>query len=174
MYENTEGFFQVIYISEALIYIFFLEGCIYLYLEDRFYREEKTKRDLSSPGSIPKWLQWTELSQSNSRNLLQISHTGTEFQGLTTSSAVFWGNKQGAGAEMELLGHEPVPMWGAGTTGRGLAFSPCFLSFFIGQRFDSQPKLHIFHICIPHLGLYKSSRTPRVCEHIKVMELFLK
>ena len=79
-------------------------------LQSQIYREERQK-DLPSNGSLPKWLQWLELSQSKARSFFQVSHTGAETQGSGPSSTAFPGHKQEAEREVEQPGYEPALIW---------------------------------------------------------------
>ena len=55
------------------------------------------------------------LSQKpEAKNLLQVSHMGTGYQSIHSSSTVFPGLKQGAGWEAELPGLEQAPIWDPG------------------------------------------------------------
>ena len=57
---------------------------------------------------------------------------GAGSQGFGPSSTAFLGHKQGAGWEVEQLGHEPVPVWDAGTLGvtaQHQFMEPVFLFF---------------------------------------------
>ena len=53
--------------------------------------------------------------EPGARNLLQVSHAGTESQSFGPFLTAFPGHKQGAGWEVVLPDLEPVPMWNSGT-----------------------------------------------------------
>uniref|UniRef100_A0A5F9CDK0 CUB domain-containing protein n=1 Tax=Oryctolagus cuniculus TaxID=9986 RepID=A0A5F9CDK0_RABIT len=75
------------------IYLFYVKVRV-THTEKERQRERERERGLPSTGSLPSWLQWLELRQSEARSFFLVSHAGAGAQGHGPSSTAFPGHSR--------------------------------------------------------------------------------